>query len=852
MNLRPKQLGKYELQERLGQGGMAEVWKAFDPQLKRYVAIKFLHTNLRSDPDFVNRFVREGQAIASLHHPNIVQVYDFQMSSEDSEGSMAYMIMDYIEGRTLADYIRETSNVGVFPSHIDIVRLFTAICQAVDYAHEHHMIHRDIKPANILLDSRNKQRNPMGEPVLTDFGIVKMLGSATLTATGMSLGTPLYISPEQVKGLPGNEQSDIYSLAVMLYEICAGVPAFQGDTPYGIMIQRLHTLPAPVSQINPQMPVALDEVIYRSLAIEPQERYATASLLAAALAQALQVPTFDQVSLVPPVYDPADQPTSLVHNTPSNPGFAPNRPSNPGFAPNRPSNPGFAPDRPSNPGFAPNTPSNPGFAPDRPSNPGFAPNRPSNPGLTPANLANPGITLNNPVNPGFASNNPSNPGIDSFATLPSSDEVATVRSLLPTDARYATSTPPPVDHHIVLESHIVPQFANAAGSRKKALPRNILLIALVAVVLLALIGSGTYFLVQSRNSSTGNGGSATTPGMVGTASFFSTGQLTSQGMPGINDGVVVHIQNVPPAPTGEKYYAWLRDDRTETLSVNLGVLNVQQGVGTLSYTDSQHQNLLATMSNFLVTTESASVPPGTPSLDPTHHIYMASLPNKPSPKDSFSYLDHLRHLLTRDPDLSNLGLNGGVDFWFLSNIQEMQKQTMEVKDHTNVPVVRQQITNILYYLDGKCAAQELSRAPVVLGPENAGIAHDTSVSLLDCPQVTVTSAYLTHIALHLNGLAQAPGASPIEVKRAIQIDNDLTNIKSWLLQVHKDALQLAMMDDTHLAQAQQLRGDLAEYADFVVGGRVDPTTQAFEPSAQQICDNIELLADFEIVPSKSA
>src|SRR5450432_15168 len=146
MGASPKHLGKYELLTRLGQGGMAEVWKAFDPQLQRMVAIKFMHANLRSDPDFVSRFVREGQAIATLHHPNIVQVYDFQVSSPEDENPMAYMVMAYIEGETLADYLLHTSYAGNIPAADEIVHLFTSLGLAVDYAHQHGIIHRDIKP----------------------------------------------------------------------------------------------------------------------------------------------------------------------------------------------------------------------------------------------------------------------------------------------------------------------------------------------------------------------------------------------------------------------------------------------------------------------------------------------------------------------------------------------------------------------------------------------------------------------------------------------------------------------------------------------------------------------------------
>ncbi len=158
----PQRLGKYELRERLGRGGMAEVWKAFDSQLERYVAIKILHADLLADPEFLTRFSREARVIASLHHPNIVQVHDFQITrSPETNTPIAYMVMDYVEGQTLAVYIRSTSRMGKFPPPTDIVQLFASVSRATDYAHQHGMIHRDIKPANILLDKRHTA-TPLG------------------------------------------------------------------------------------------------------------------------------------------------------------------------------------------------------------------------------------------------------------------------------------------------------------------------------------------------------------------------------------------------------------------------------------------------------------------------------------------------------------------------------------------------------------------------------------------------------------------------------------------------------------------------------------------------------------------
>ncbi len=288
---------------------MAEVWKAFDPQLHRYVAIKLIRADLRNDSDFMMRFEREARAIASLHHPNIIQIHDFQVTRPpESEHNLAYMVMAYIEGPTLADYISDTSQVGKFPSAIDLVHLFAPISAAIDYAHHKGMIHRDIKPANILLDKSNTESNPMGEPILTDFGIVKMLRSFTSSLVGSWIGTPLYMSPEQARGQPGNEQSDIYSLGVILYEICTGVRPFQGDNQISIIMQHVYAAPPQPDLVNAAIPPALSEVILCSLSKDPEERFPSATSMVEAIIQALDLtsstglstPVFSTDSSLPP------------------------------------------------------------------------------------------------------------------------------------------------------------------------------------------------------------------------------------------------------------------------------------------------------------------------------------------------------------------------------------------------------------------------------------------------------------------------------------------------------------------------------------------------------------------------
>lgn len=784
MNADLKHLGKYELQERLGRGGMAEVWKAFDPQLKRYVAIKFLLANLRFDSDFVKRFVREAQAVASLHHPNIVQVYDFYASSEGSDNSMAYMVMDYIEGQTLANYIRDTSRAGKFPSPAELVNLFTSIGLALDYAHEHKLIHRDIKPANILLDKRNTSRNPMGEPVLSDFGIVKLMGTSTstLTVTGTSLGTPLYISPEQAKGYQGNESSDIYSLGVILYEMCTGVPPFQGDTAYAILIQHVTGNPPPPSLINPNIPQALDSVILRCLAKDPAARFPKASSMTAALAEALNVPAPELISYPTYSRDQADQPTFF--NAP-NPGRLS--------------------------GSAPQI-----------SMPSNSENIPSSPGTSPGGSS---VGDNETVLMASSNNSPASPGVGS--------------TLRPSAAMQQPVSSPP------LPGTFFPQQASKlppAWSQGKGLRNGV-----IVVLLLILLGSGlaVYPLLTGSASSGGN------TSFVGHASFTSSRrQLNNQGLQSINDGIQISLRNIPNPAPGNSYYAWLENSNVETTSILLGKLSLNQGVASLSYTDSQNRNLLSFVSNFLITEQPTNPAPISPALDKGKWRYFAAFPQTLG-RDRLSYLDHLHHLLSGEPGLDTLGLPGGVDTWFLHNMEQMQKEAMEVHDHADIPGIRQQITNVLYYLDGKCAPQDLSNVPAgaPTQPQNATIAHDTQLPLLDCAQTTDPPGHLTHIGLHLAGLVHEPGVTANQVKLAIQINASLNITRARLENVRKDAIQLAAMNDTQLTQAQgDLRNDLALWASRALEGGVSPATQEVEPSVRQICDNIELLAIFDVAP----
>jgi len=259
--------GRYEVLERIGAGGMAIVYKAKDLLLNRVVTIKVLREQFVTDEDFIRRFRREAQSAGSLSHPNIVSVYDV-----GKEGDTEYIVMEYVEGRNLKEIIREYAPLTTDQS-INLGRQITA---AIQNAHEHHIIHRDIKPHNILVTED-------GQAKVTDFGIARAVSSATVTHTGDIIGSVHYLSPEQAKGLVSNEQSDIYSLGIVLYELITGKVPYDGETPITIALKHLQEQAVLPSVINPRIEAEFEAVIMRAIAKSPEQRYISAKDLLADL-----------------------------------------------------------------------------------------------------------------------------------------------------------------------------------------------------------------------------------------------------------------------------------------------------------------------------------------------------------------------------------------------------------------------------------------------------------------------------------------------------------------------------------------------------------------------------------------
>jgi tRNA A-37 threonylcarbamoyl transferase component Bud32 len=263
-NIQPGQmLGPYRIMNQIGKGGMANVYKAYQASVDRYVAIKVLPTQLAESKEFAIRFHQEARIIAMLEHSHILPVFDYG----ETDG-IAYFVMRYLEAGTLKDKMESGRPLPL--NEID--RIFTQLAEALSYAHSHGVVHRDLKPANALIDS-------FGNVFLTDFGIAKLLESASprLTQTDAVMGTPAYISPEQAQGQTVDQRSDIYSLGIILYEMVTGSVPFIADTPLAVLFKHItDPLPLP-SKVKPDVPEAIEKVILKALAKNPQDRFATAS-----------------------------------------------------------------------------------------------------------------------------------------------------------------------------------------------------------------------------------------------------------------------------------------------------------------------------------------------------------------------------------------------------------------------------------------------------------------------------------------------------------------------------------------------------------------------------------------------
>lgn len=783
-----RRLGKYELRGQLGHGGMAEVWKAYDTQLQRYVAIKLLHGNLQADPNFVSRFKQEAQVIASLRHPNIVQIHDFQVSQPpESSVPTPYMVMDYIEDQTLAHYIANTSARGKIPSPVEIVNLFTSISLAVDYAHQKGMIHRDIKPANILLDKHNTTHNSMGEPILTDFGLAKLLGATAGAITAAQPGTPLYTSPEQARGYAGNERSDLYSLGVILYEVVTGVPPFRGDSPAAVLVQHINVTPTSPVLINPNIPPALTMVIMTSLSKDPNARFGRATLMAAAIAEALNVPP----------------PESL-----GQPAFPPDMRNMPTYFNSSVSIPVTV------------SQSGTGTAPP----PVYA-----TPQLTPA---------------ASVSWQPFQSGASGGAVVTSSPPVRATPIIVepgaPTVPASGSSTPPPSQparrwkgiYTALVALVILALLGSGVGAYFTFFHANSAPPAPISVGQAYFLSSGQYNFASAQGIADEiqiqlHNVPAPAPG----TSYYAwlLGDIHPHVEPDPHQAplklpLLLAKLNVVQ---GSITYLYAAPDHANLISAASRMLISEQdstGTPTFPATDRSTWRYYA---------EIPQTPYGKPALSALDHI--RHIFYKETVLPVLGLYGGLDVWLFRNTEK--------VLEWSISAQSDYHAQASQISQGT----INSLLVRILDYLDGSPnvhldvpggtidADKTISQVALLsVVPEQQNL-----TNLTHNPP-----GYTEHIQLHLDGVVKAPDATPQMRTIASKIIMDVQNAQIWLQQVRKDAKQLVLMDANQLSQPSSLAllNDMLTNATYAYIGQLNPLTNQTTPGITQAHDEMQQLA----------
>lgn len=782
MTTAPRRLGRYELRHQVGRGNVGEVWQAYDLQEHHDVAVKIIHTDLQSDPQFLSRFTQEGQRLTALHHANIVRVQNVAVSrpSQADNSMSAYIVSQYITGQTLTDYLAKTSHKGKFPTPAEIVYLFTSLGVAIDYAHQQEIIHGNIKPSNILLDRGNTTHLSDGEPMLTDFGFEHLFGNIS------TIPSPSYISPEQAKGEAANNRSDIYALGVLLYELCTGVQPFRDTSSVAVMMNHINTLPTPPILINPAIPPALSEVILRALAKDTANRFPLASLLGAAVADAYAIQS--TISLPRTAveqanaHEAAQQPSQGLQQHKTLLGVSQPLPQ----LPSQPSAPRHTmPIRPIPPISQP-LPSISGKYPT----------------VQPATQPQPAAQAptTHPTGAVKASaSSPNNPAISSrTGKLPQLPSPSATSSPIPIPSTVNTPPQLPVYQQTALSPQMAPppsytpmQPTPVQRSQQRRHIPLYTFIAVLALLLLVVLASIGVDLLSHRSIQAG-----TTVGHV----FFQDDALSH------DDLLRIELQNVPSPAANQQQIAWLQENSGATIS--LGALNVQNGSVSLVYPgDARHTNLLSVIRRVFVTVENSGKQVASPK-GPI--LYSAQF--------DASWFPYLKNILYSTPGLpANTGVVSGI----IDALKSIDDKASSIVDSLRIThdyaLAQRQATRIIEIIDGTQYAISSGDQPATV-PSMLSV----PVGLFSSP---THKGYLDVLSAQLDMMQQnANNNAPLEA-HIQHVRNAIGDLKDWLQKLRAYDVQLvkaaSLNDPALVGVALQLK---QVAADSYTGRTVPPST----------------------------
>jgi serine/threonine protein kinase len=792
----PQRLGKYELRQQVGRGGVGEVWKGYDIEANRDVAIKLLHSDLQADPGFLQRFETEGQTLATLRHENIVPIFEVGVTHQQENQTLAYITSEYVTGKTLTTYIHETSHRSIFPPFNDIVYLFTSLGVAIDYAHQQGIVHGDIKPSNILLNARNTSHFFYGEPVLTDIGLPRLLGEEA------NVCSPLYMSPEQAKGeLPGN-RSDIYSLGVILYELCTGVPPFRDSSSVAVLMQHINTLPTPPLLINPQLPPALSQVILRALAKEPAMRFPLASLLATAIADACSIypnPSRPRVAVAEEeaFYGTGTGPYTSILGVPQRTN--PTIPATPATATSHMSIGQSSPSLPTiavREAFFPTT--------TRPSQ--TVPTSTTQPTtiLSSSSGQQAVVARTMPVTP-------PTPTIPPAFSLPSITSKQAVPSPAPAQ-RIVTSRP---DVPVPVFQSSPPPVSPALPKRKQSRTREFTIYAVLGILLLLVIVASSVIgnILLSQKNVTGH-------------VFFQDDAY------GYADTIHIEMQGLGTLSQGQVYRAWLRTTTSHTLP--LGTLSQSDTSAMLFYGgDAQHTNLLSLAQSVFITQEASDASTSTPH---GNTVYQGAFDTQALP--------YLKNILYKIPNFPG---NGSIIVGLFETIKSLNDKAGSVVDSIqgthDLALAKRQVIRILELIDGTQYARSSGDLP--RGTQSYV---NANVGLLSSP---AQPGYIDTLSTQLDKLQAVIGNNAPQMQHIQSVRNAIGDLRTWIQQARACDVQLVQAQNlttpTLIDAALRLKQLIADaYTGRTIAPNAGPTLSSGSAGAYQAYVESKYLATLDL------